>query len=114
MGFIHEWEDDIGYRFEEWRNDDGNLDREDGPALVKYFPDGSIAMESFWVKGLLHCKDGPATIKYDENKNVIFLFFSFEGKSLGSDKKGFWALWERLDEEGRQAQDILKCLARFS
>ena len=81
-----EWEDLCGFLRKEWRNELGQLHRDSGPAIISYDLDGSIECEVFYISG----------------------------KLLGSDKEGFWALWEILDEDGRQAPDILKYLARFS
>jgi hypothetical protein len=47
---------------ERWYKD-GELHREDGPAVI--YPDGS----KFWYKhGLFHREDGPAVIVHDGNK----------------------------------------------
>jgi hypothetical protein len=81
-----EWGDHNGYFRKEWRNELCQLHREDGPAYICYNPDGSIYWEEFYIAG----------------------------KLLGYDKYGFWKLWERLNEEGRQAPDVLKYLARYS
>ena len=75
-----------GYFCKEWRNELCQFHREDGPAKICYYTDGSIYYEEFYIAG----------------------------KFLGCDKYGFWALWERLDEEGRKDIEILKYLARFS
>lgn len=85
MSYI-EWEDLDRFFNKEWRNESGYLHREDGPSRVHYNPDGSIKWEEFHIAG----------------------------NFLGRDKRGFWNLWEILDEEQRQAQDILKCLSRYS
>ncbi len=82
----YEWKDFDGLIYKEWGNDNKEYHRESGPALICYYPDGSIKVENFFLAG----------------------------KLLGSNKEGFWALWERLTEGGRQAPDILKCLARYS
>lgn len=70
----------------EWRDDDGNCHREDGPAYIIYYPSGSINIEHFY----------------------------FKGKFLGEGNIGFWNLWGLITEERRQAPDIIKCLARYS
>ncbi len=81
-----EWIDTDGSLYKEWTNKAGHLHRQDGPAQISHYPDHSIEWESFYI----------------------------DGKFFGYDKQGFWNLWEILDEEGRQAPDILKCLVRYS
>jgi hypothetical protein len=70
----------------EWRNISYQCHREDGPAIIRYHPDGSINEELFYLNE----------------------------KYLGKDEKGFWALWDNLTDDKRQNQEILKCLIRFS
>jgi antitoxin component YwqK of YwqJK toxin-antitoxin module len=130
-----------GFIYKEWKNKAGSLHREDGPSLICYYPDGCIHQESFYISGVLHRESGPADIVYypDGSKQEYFIVagklhrdsgpsridyypdgsiyheeFRLAGKYLGKNKIGFWALWERLDEEKRQAPDILKYLARYS
>ena len=43
-----------------WKNDNGNLHREDGPAVI--FPDG---IQQWHINGKLHREDGPAAIYSD-------------------------------------------------
>ncbi len=81
-----EWRDSDGCLVKEWRNDASKLHREDGPAWICYDSDGLIIRENFYI-----------------NEHY-----------LGAGSFGFWALWERLTEEGRQALGILKCLAMYS
>jgi len=83
-----EWKDTLGFfLFKEWGDGEGDLHREDGPAkIVCLLSDGSIHCEEFWING----------------------------EFLGNNKKGFWNLWEKLTEDQRQAQSLLKYLAVFS
>jgi antitoxin component YwqK of YwqJK toxin-antitoxin module len=48
----------------------GEIHREDGPALILYHEDGSIAHEEYRVKGKMHREDGPADIAYDEDGSI--------------------------------------------
>ena len=137
-----EWKDNNGLLNKEWTHEDKRLHRESGPARIRYFPDGLICLEQFWVNGFLHRESGPAYIRYNLNGSIEWEQFDIAGKLhresgpayihynhdgsidweefhiageyLGRDKGGFWALWEILDERQRQAPDILKCLARYS
>jgi hypothetical protein len=43
----------------EWRNEEGQLHREDGPAYIDMFS------KEWWYKGKLHREDGPAVILRD-------------------------------------------------
>ena len=81
-----ESEDLCGFLRKEWRNELGQPHRDSGPAIISYDLDGSIECEVFYISG----------------------------KYLGSDKEGFWALWEILNEVERQASEILKYLSRYS
>lgn len=81
-----EFKDDHGFLRKEWRNELGQFHREDGPAEIICYNDGETLLEAFWLNG----------------------------ESLGYNKVGFWAFWNLLTEEQRQAPSILKYLARFS
>ena len=69
-----------------WRDENGKPHREDGPAIIWYRPDGSILEEDFYLNG----------------------------KYLGQNKKGFWVLWDGLNEDERKNPEILKYMAKFS
>ena len=103
-----------GSSYKEWRNELSLFHREDGPAQICYNPDGSIEWEEFYIDGDLHRESGPALIYYNLHGSIEIESFYVAGELLGDDEEGFWALWERLTEGGRQAPDILKCLARYS
>ena len=109
-----EWKDNAGYVHKECRNELHFLHREDGPAYIQYWPGDTVHLESFLINGVYHRYSGPAYICYNLDGSIEWEHFYVDGELLGDDKKGFWALWERLDEEGRRAPDILKCLARYS
>jgi hypothetical protein len=48
-----------------YKNEKGELHREDGPALIKYHKfNNTITKEVFYKNGLRHREDGPALIKY--------------------------------------------------
>ncbi len=103
-----------GYLHKAWWNNLSQCHREDGPAYICHYPDGSIEYEEFCIAGNLHREDGPAYIYYDLEGSIDNEAFYVSGNFLGNNKKGFWALWEGLTEEGRQAPEILKYLARYS
>ena len=107
-------EDSGGSFFEKWVNANGKYHREDGPAYISHYPDGSIRYEEFYIDGESHRKTGPACIQYNPKGLIKSEDFWIYGEYLGRDKVGFWALWKRLDEGRRQAPSILKCLARYS
>ena len=100
--------------YKEWRNENRLLHREVGPAKITYYRDGPIEYEEFCIDGEYHRESGPAYIHYNYDGSVDHEAFYVSGNFLGNNEKGFWALWERLTEEGHQAPDILKCLARYS
>ncbi len=80
-----EWKDS-GKLYKCYRNDAGQLHRYDGPSIICCHPDGWILFEQFWING----------------------------ECMGSNKDGFWNLWDILSEERRRAPDLLECLARYS
>lgn len=45
----------------------GLLHREDGPARIDYYRNGTPFKEEYRINGLLHRLDGPAVIHYREN-----------------------------------------------
>jgi hypothetical protein len=63
-------------------------------------------------------EDRDTFIKYIENlslntcKNFPIVFN--DGKFIGNDKEGFWALWDKLSHKKRQNKNLLKLLVRFS
>jgi hypothetical protein len=80
-----EWKTFNGFTYKEWRNEEGLIHREDGPAFTTQYPDGSTSE-----------------------------LFHFNGEYLGYNGLGFWVLWGMLTEEQRKAPNLLKCLARYS
>ena len=109
-----EFEDDYGFMCKEWRNEHGNLHRAGDPAFIRYYNDGSVEREIFHVNGRTHREDGPALIYYNQCGTIESEFFWLDGKCIGSDEKGFWALWDYIADDQRKSHSILSCLARYS
>lgn len=131
-----------GYLYIEYTNDKGSLHREDGPAYIDHYLDGTIYCESFYINGSRHREVGPAEIKYYGYSGLILSesfylhnslhrevgpavikyyacgsidveeFFLY-GVWLGSGKEGFWGLWDRLSDKQRLTPGFLKCMVRF-
>jgi hypothetical protein len=99
---------------EEWINEKGELHRESGPAQIYYNHYGSIRSQFFCINGKSHRESGPAQIYYNPDGSIYLEDFYLSGECLGHNKKGFWALWDRLDDKKRQNQELLKYLVRFS
>jgi hypothetical protein len=78
-------------------NSKGEHHRTDGPAIE--YADGS---KSWWVGRKLHRTDGPA-IEYVNGDKAWYV----NGKYLGHNDSGFWALWERLSDEDRASPTLL-------
>ena len=78
----------LGYAIE-WRNEEGKLHREDGPA--REYKDGG---KEWWFKGLLHRVDGPAIMYANGYKE-----WSYKGLEFKSEEEWFKALSaeEQLD-----------------
>ena len=108
-----EWTGVDGFLNKTWEKA-GFFHREVGPAIICYYPDGSIKHEAFWIYGNPHRNSGPAKIWYNPDGSIELESFWISGNLIGKGKEGFWKLWERLNKMERQAPDILKCLARYS
>lgn len=52
---------------------DGVRHRDDGPAVVKYNLHGDVQREEWFHKGRLHRVDGPAIYEVDESHNIVVL-----------------------------------------
>jgi len=96
-----------------WRDENGQFHREDGPAIIWYNSDGSIKAEYFYINGKSHRELGPADIYYLPDESIAWENFYLDGQCLGRDKKGFWALWDRLTDDKRKNTELLKYLVRF-
>jgi hypothetical protein len=81
----------------EWRLN-GKLHHANRPA-IEWF-DGSKA---WWLNGKLHRSNGPAIEQFDGSKQ-----WYLNGELLGFDEEGFWALWEKLDNEQRSHWELLQ------
>ena len=78
------------------------LHRADGPAVV--YSDGS---KRWWVDGKRHRTDGPAAEHADGSKE-----WWVDGRFLGYNDKGFWALWDVLDNTQRNNISLLMHLPK--
>jgi hypothetical protein len=57
---------------EEWRNEDGNLDRTNGPAyIMRDAKTGTVTFEQWFKDGKLHRTDGPAAIERDSANGLV-------------------------------------------
>lgn len=57
----------------------GRVHKEDGPAWIDYFEDGSISEEAYYIDGKMHREDGPAHIEYHRGGSVKYLFYYING-----------------------------------
>ena len=81
---------------------DGERHREDGPAVEW------LNGDKYWYRdGKQHREDGPA-IEWKEGSTKWYL----NGELLGSNDKGFWALWDQLTPEQRGNPNLLRWLPR--
>ncbi len=54
--------------YERWENEDGNIHRKDGPAIVERDPfTGKVLLEEWYKDGKLHRENGPAIVHYNED-----------------------------------------------
>jgi hypothetical protein len=65
--------DNGNIQYDEWRlEEDGvTYHREDGPADVWHYYNGTIEEEHWIVRGFSHREDGPAFISYNEDGSII-------------------------------------------
>jgi hypothetical protein len=96
-----------------WINVFNEPHREDGPAIICYYPDGSIEEECFYINDKCHRESGPAYISYNYDGSIESEYFYFNGNYIGSGERGFWNLWHRLNEEKRSNSSILKIMIRY-
>ena len=91
-----------------WRTEDGKPHREDGPAIINYNSECSIIAEYFYLNGKCHRESGPAYISYYPDGSILLVVFYLNAKFLGTDKKGFWNLWDSLTEDKRRSPELLR------
>ncbi len=110
-----EWKDSDGSINKVWVNKCGDRHREDGPAFISTYKDGTIRREEFWRRGERYNITGPAIIGYN-NDGSIFVehYYLSVSRYLGSDKRGFWGLWDMLNERERKHPSILKLMLRYT
>ena len=82
-----------------WKNSRNYYHRTDGPAIE--WSDGD---KEWWLNGMLHRLNGPAVDR--PNRQLWYM----NGKYLGSNDEGFWALWERLTDEQKKDPILLTYL----
>lgn len=98
---------------EKWLRN-GELHREDGPALTVYYADGSIEkLEMYCINGQKHRINGPGTIRYckDGHKDISF---NYNGASYTREANRWIhsnevSSWKKLTEEdyNRMWEEIL-------
>jgi hypothetical protein len=100
----------------EWRDERGRLHKEDGPAFISTCKDGTIKREEFWCRGRRHNIAGPAITCYNNDGSIFVEHYYINDVSryLGSDKEGFWVLWDMLNKREREHPSILKLMLRHT
>ena len=64
----------------------GKRHRENKPAIIEYYNDGiTVYIEKYIFNGELHRKDGPADINYDRFGNIIVQNYYFNGIKFNPD-----------------------------
>ena len=84
-----------------WRNLEGEYHRIGGPAVE--YRNGD---KCWYQNGQLHRTNGPATVWYSSDYKLWYV----NGKWLGNNDKGFWALWDTLTPEQKQDPTLLSYL----
>lgn len=108
-----EYKDDDGCIRKEWRNDAGELHREDGPAYIKYYDDGSIFYKQFFINGYYHRLDGPAVTRYFLDGSIEYERYWINGEFIGTGEQGFWKLWSRLNKEERSNATLIETMMKY-
>jgi len=70
MRHIREYYKEGKVAFEKWYNEDGEVHRENAPAEIWYYTNGSKWFEMWKKNGIIHRENGPAIISYYENGNI--------------------------------------------
>jgi antitoxin component YwqK of YwqJK toxin-antitoxin module len=68
----------------------GELHKKEGPAVIGYHENGNLWYQEWRLNGKLHKEEGPAFIRYHENGNVKLKEWWLTGKELS--KKDFTSL----------------------
>ena len=72
---------------------------------------------TWWKGGVLHRVDGPAHIGPSsssfEEAVRSGVWYWYDGKRLGRDAEGFWALWEKLTPEERGSLELHRWMSRY-
>ena len=63
-----------------YRNVSGEYHREDGPAYIRYYEDGSVSIETYWLNDTYHRANGPAYISYYEDGSIDYEAYFINGK----------------------------------
>ena len=72
---------------EEYRNDDNEKHRIDGPAVIIYNKNGDIKMELYYVNDIFHRENGPAYINYNFLHGGLIYGWAFNNKVYSSKVK---------------------------
>ena len=75
---------------------EGKSHREDGPARIGYYKDGSIYYECYYIEDKYHREDGPAIMRYSEDGSISYEAYYIEGKYLW--KNDYTALIKEISE----------------
>ena len=79
-----------------WKNENGQLHNENGPAVIGYNENGNVSYKSWYINGKYHNENGPAVIRYYENGNVECKNWCVNGKYHNENGPAFIA----YDENG--------------
>ena len=79
--------DDDGSKVECWYNDSNKLHREDGPAVIGYYKNGTVEKEYWFRDDKRHREDGPAEISYREDGTICHKSWYKEGKPYMAKEK---------------------------
>ncbi len=91
----------------EYRNENNQLHRTDGPAVVCYYENGQVQRESYYLDDKLHRTDGPSDVWYFKNGQVSSEHYHFNGQKLS---KSDWELKTKAPVSNPEAKTEIKIL----
>jgi antitoxin component YwqK of YwqJK toxin-antitoxin module len=77
---VREFWDNGNIRKEEFRNQNGNWHKEDGPACRRWYENGQLEFEEYRWNGKLHNESGPAFRQWRENGKLDIEYYYQNGK----------------------------------
>lgn len=87
-----------------YKDKNGEIHREIGPAYQEFFEDGTISYEMYGLHGYNHRTDGPATVQYNRDGKIVHWNWCINGYSKTEIVEAWIAImglprWEEWTDE---------------